>query len=165
MRCAYTFPVDDTSERRQGALGCGPYPDVETPHAMTKHTLGRDDSTTTLGDSAPREQERCSVCHRRLGNDIAYLDETGDVPEPRQSWMLCPTCNAAVRAEMERSPVQGPLRVRIAVGLVAAERSPDAVRRIRTGLRDDAWLPLLFWGFGIVMLLHLIVIALVALQH
>jgi hypothetical protein len=78
--------------------------------------------------------------------------------------MLCPDCNAAVSAELARSPVATPLRVRVAVGLVAAERSPQAVRKVRTGFREDAWLPFLFWTFGIAMVLHLIVIALIALH-
>lgn len=109
------------------------------------------------------DQLRCSVCTRRLRGSIAYLDETGDAPEPRQSWMLCPTCDAAVHAELERSPVQGPLRVRIAVGLVAAERSPHAWRVPRSGMRDDQWLTFLFWGFGIAMVIHLLVIAWIAM--
>jgi hypothetical protein len=105
---------------------------------------------------------RCSICTQRIRSDIVYLDETGNVPEPRQSWVLCPTCDAAVRAELERSPVQGPLRLRIAVGLVAAERSPHALHAPRAGLRDDAWLSLLFWVFGIAMVLHLFVIVWIA---
>jgi hypothetical protein len=109
------------------------------------------------------EQLRCSICTRRLRGSIAYLDETGDVPEPRQSWALCPMCDSAVRAELARSPVQGPLRVRIAVGLVAAERSPHAWRVPRSGLRDDQWLTFLFWGFGIAMVIHLMVIAWIAM--
>jgi hypothetical protein len=117
---------------------------------------------TLDGGPSSAEKPRCSICAKRLGKDIAYLDETGDVPEPRQSWVLCPACDQAVRAELERSPVMGPLRVRIAVGIVAAERSPTSIRRTKAGLNDDAWLHFLFWGFGIAMVLHLFVIAWIA---
>lgn len=121
-------------------------------------------SPPILTSSQPEKVEklRCSVCERRLGSNIAFLDETGDVPEPRQSWLLCSICDRAVKTELARSPVLGPLRVRIAVGMVAAERSPSAIRRIRTGLKDDTWLQVLFWGFGIVMLIHIFVIAWIA---
>jgi hypothetical protein len=107
---------------------------------------------------------RCDICQRQTGRDVAFLDETGDVPAPRHSWMLCPDCNSAVNDELARSPVATALRVRVAVGMVAAERSPHAVRKVRTGFREDAWLPFLFWTFGIAMVLHLIVIALIALH-
>jgi hypothetical protein len=112
-------------------------------------------------DAAPR-YVRCSICEHRVGGSVTYLEETGDVPDPRQSWTLCQTCAAAVRVEMERSPVLGALRVRIAVGLVAAERSPRAWRRPRSGMTDDAWLHFLFWGFGIAMFVHIVVIAWIA---
>jgi hypothetical protein len=113
-------------------------------------------------DDAGTKPARCSICEHRIGGSVTYLEETGDVPEPRQSWTLCPACAGAVRVEMERSPVLGALRVRIAVGLVAAERSPRAWRKPRSGMNDDAWLHFLFWGFGIAMFVHIIVIAWIA---
>lgn len=119
----------------------------------------------THADGIRLDALRCSICTQRIHRDIVYLDETGDVPAPRQSWVLCPDCDAAVRAELERSPVQGPLRFRIAVGLVAAERSPHAVHAPSAGLRDDAWLSFLFWVFGIAMVLHLFVIVWIASRH
>lgn len=138
------------------------------PHDAMKRMSSNDQLTTMSSqflNSSPAgkaEKLRCSVCTRRLGNDIAFLDETGDVPEPRQSWTLCPACDQSVKAELARSPVVGPLRVRIAVAMVAAERSPRAIRRVRTGLKDDAWLRMLFWGFGIAVLIHVFVITWVA---
>ncbi len=114
------------------------------------------------GTSERIESLRCSICGARLSREIAYLDETGDVPEPRRSWILCSACDSSVRDALARSPVEGPLRVRIAVGLVAAERSPSALRAPRTALGDGKWLAVLFWGFGIVMILHLLVIAWIA---
>lgn len=78
------------------------------------------------------------------------------------SWALCDACNTAVRDEMERSPVRGPLRLRVAVGLVATERTPQA-RRARIGqMSDQHWETLLFWAFLLFMLAHLVVIVIVA---
>lgn len=108
------------------------------------------------------ERVRCSICLRVLDGDMLFLDETGDVPPPRQSWVFCHDCDVAVRTELERSPVEGSLRVRIAVGLVASERSPRAIKRTRAGLRDDQWLHFLFWVFGIAMVVHIFVIAWIA---
>lgn len=119
----------------------------------------------TAGDSGGGERQgkpRCSICNRRLSDDIAFLDETGDVPEPRQSWMLCPACNEAVHIEMGHSPVQGPLRARIAVGVVAAERSPTSVHALAAGLREVNWLPILLWVFGIAMVAHLFLLVWIA---
>ncbi len=128
------------------------------------HPVGQHETPPPAEADLPGASPRCDICARRTGRDVAFLDETGDVPEPRRSWMLCPDCNSAVSAELARSPVATSLRVRVAVGIVAAERSPHAIRKVRTGFREDAWLPFLFWTFGIAMVLHLIVIALIALH-
>lgn len=105
---------------------------------------------------------RCSICQRRLGRAIHFLDETGDVPEPRMSWALCDACNTAVREQMTLSPVRGALRLRVAVGLVSTERTP-AARRARIGqLSDQHWEALLFWAFLLFMLGHLVLIVIVA---
>ncbi|HEX8997356.1 MAG TPA: hypothetical protein VF812_15115 [Ktedonobacterales bacterium] len=105
---------------------------------------------------------RCSICRRRLGRSIHFLDETGAVPEPRQSWALCDECNSAVREQVRLSPVRSDLRLRVAVGLVATERTPSA-RRARFGeLGDRRWEALLFWAFLLFMLAHLALIVFVA---
>ena len=104
----------------------------------------------------------CSICQRRLGRSIHFLDETGDVPEPRMSWAICDACNTAVREQMAQSPVRGALRLRVAVGLVATERTP-AARRARIGqLSDQHWETLLFWAFLLFMLGHLVLVVFVA---
>ncbi len=105
---------------------------------------------------------RCAICQRRLGRSIHFLEETGDVPAPRQSWALCDSCNDAVREQMRLSPVRGSLRLRVAIGLVATERTPSA-RRARFGqLTDQRWESLLFWAFLLFMLAHLALIVFIA---
>ncbi len=105
---------------------------------------------------------RCAICQRRLGNSIHFLEETGDVPEPRQSWALCDACNDAVREQMRLSPVRGSLRLRVAIGLVATERTPDARRSHFGELTDQRWEKLLFWAFLLFMLGHLALIVIIA---
>lgn len=130
------------------------------PSGAMDPTLARDPERA---DQAPA---RCSICERRLGRSIHFLDETGDVPEPRMSWALCDECNAAVRDQMERGPVRGALRLRVAVGIVSTERTPTA-RRARIGeMTDRRWEALLFWAFLLFMLGHLVLVVIVAsMQH
>lgn len=109
-----------------------------------------------------RAPTRCAICQRRLGDSIHFLEETGAVPEPRQSWALCGSCNDAVREQMRRSPIRGDLRLRVAVGLVATERAPTARRTHFGELSDRRWEALLFWLFLLAMLGHLALIVLVA---
>jgi hypothetical protein len=66
----------------------------------------------------------CAICLRRTAGDMFMLRECLDLAVPRQAWLLCWACFAAVIAELERSMLRTPLRIRIAVGMVAAERSP-----------------------------------------
>jgi len=105
---------------------------------------------------------RCQICARRLGNSLFFLEETGDVPLPRQSWVLCQACNDAVHEQMDISPIQSPVRLRVAVGLVATTRTP-AARRARFGqLSDESWLKVFLWLLPITMLVHLAVIVVIA---
>ncbi|HEX6544037.1 MAG TPA: hypothetical protein VF040_19945 [Ktedonobacterales bacterium] len=105
---------------------------------------------------------RCAICARRLGSAICYLEETGDVPPPRQSWMLCTTCNDAVKLQMAQAPVQSPLRLRVAIGVVSTERTPEARRARRGQLTDQTWFKVFFWGTIITMLVHLAIIVAIA---
>lgn len=84
------------------------------------------------------------------------------MPEPRLEWTLCGHCHDALLVEMRSSPIRSPLRLRIAMGLVAAERSPRAYRSIPSSMNDRAWIVVLAWGFGIAMLLHLVLIVMLA---
>ncbi len=63
---------------------------------------------------------------------------------------------------MRRSPVSSPLRLRIAMGLVAAERWPKAYRTHRPLLSDRRWVIFIAWGFVIAMLFHLMLIVMLA---
>lgn len=88
-----------------------------------------------------RSSARCAVCNRRAHDSMVALHESLapqslDVPGPCQSWLLCDGCAAAVASEIERSGLRTPLRTRIAVGMVAAERRPQ--RRL-TVLTGDYW--------------------------
>ena len=84
------------------------------------------------------------------------------MPEPRHSWTLCKSCYRALLSEMRRSPVSSPLRLRIALGLVAAERWPKAYRTHRPLLSDRRWVIFIAWGFVIAMLFHLMLIVMLA---
>lgn len=119
-------------------------------------------STLSLEAEEQSGALRCAICARRLGNAICYLEETGDVPPPRQSWMLCTTCNDAVKQQMALAPVRSPIRLRVAIGMVATERTPAARRARRGQLTDTSWYKLLFWAFLLAMLIHLALIVALA---
>ncbi len=113
-------------------------------------------------DTMARAPTRCAICRRRLGNSIYFLEETGAVPEPRQSWALCDSCNGAVREQLRQSPLRSDLRLRVAIGLVATERAPAARRAHFGELSDQRWEALLFWAFLLFMLAHLALVVVVA---
>ena len=103
---------------------------------------------------------RCSICMSFIWFNPITLKEPVGAPEPRQEWVLCKSCHAALLMEMRRSSIRSPARLRIAVGLVAAERSPKAYP-MSTHLgeqqefqREFAWIMRLLILFG---LLHLVI--------
>lgn len=108
------------------------------------------------------EALRCDICRKRLGQTISYLEETGDVPEPRQSWVLCEECSTAVHEQMNDAPLRSPLRLRVAVGIVSTERTPAARRAQRGQMSDSSWMKLFFWLFLITMIIHLAFIVAIA---
>ena len=105
---------------------------------------------------------RCSICERRMWNTFIPLIEPEDVPDLRQEWKLCKRCHQELLVQLRLSPVRTPLRLRIAMGLVAAERSPYTYAPTRKPLTDRSWIIIMAWGFGIAMLLHLILIVMLA---
>jgi len=109
-----------------------------------------------------RVNVRCSVCSRYAWFDAVPLMEPEGAPEPRLSWTLCKACYGLLLTEMRRSPVRSPMRLRIAMGLVAAERWPKAYRTSRPLLSDRRWIIFIAWGFVIAMLVHLMLIVMLA---
>jgi hypothetical protein len=106
---------------------------------------------------------RCAICSSRIWFAPVDLTEPESVPEPRLSWLLCKACYGAVLAEVRRSPIRSPLRLRIAMGIVASERWPQAYpSRIRTYLSDRKWIVFIGAGFAIAMILHLALIVMIA---
>lgn len=109
-----------------------------------------------------RPPVRCSICARHVWLNATHLIEPYGVPEPRQSWTLCNRCHTALLGEMERSPILSPLRLRIAMGIVAADRSPYVYAPTHKPISDRTWIIVMAWGFGIAMLLHLVLIVMLA---
>ena len=129
-------------------------------------TLGIDSVTPHWQDAQPEARHtrdiRCDICAHRVGKNICYVEETGDVPEPRGSWVLCAECNNAVHDELRRTPVRGATRVRVAVAMVSTERTPSARRANFGQMSDRAWFRLFFWLFLITMLVHLAIVVAIA---
>ncbi len=71
---------------------------------------------------------RCSICTSFIWFRPIALAEPIGAPEPRHAWVLCKPCHHELLVEMRRSSLSSPARLRIAMGLVAAERSPDAYK-------------------------------------
>ena len=94
--------------------------------------------------------------------DAVPIMEPAGVPDSRRQWILCRDCHVALLDEMRRSPVRSPLRLRIAMGLVAAERSPQVNQQSYRAMTDHTWIVVLAWGFGIAMVLHLVLIVMLA---
>jgi hypothetical protein len=110
-----------------------------------------------------RTGARCSICTRYVWFNPMQMTEPQDAPEPRLSWTLCKQCHAAVMAEMNTSRVRSPLRLRIAMGMVASERWPLAYStRMRAYISDRRWIVFLAVGFMTAMIIHLILIVMVA---
>ena len=125
------------------------------------------DPTATLRGNKPRLSRkrvitRCSICECRTWYHSIPLIEPENVPDPRQEWILCKHCHQELLVQLRLSPIQTPLRLRIAIGLVAAERSPYAYAPKPRPLSDRSWIIIMAWGFGIAMLLHLLLIVMLA---
>ena len=121
-------------------------------------TLRRDNSRRP----GKRGRARCSICRRRAWFRAISLMEPEGVPGPREEWTLCQRCHKALLVQMRLSPIRTPLRLRIAIGLVAAERSPYIYAPTRRPLSDRTWIIIMAWGFAIAMVLHLVLIVMLA---
>jgi hypothetical protein len=104
---------------------------------------------------------RCSICTSFIWFHPIALNEPVGAPEPRQEWVLCKSCHEALLVEMRRSSIRSPARLRIAMGLVAAERSPKAyhmsthILEQREFQREFAWVMRFLILFA---LLHLVIL-------
>jgi hypothetical protein len=144
-------------------------------HAANRHVPGKDSRQAIMipGNdvTAPNRQEagskkrwlkptRCSICRSPIWFYPIALKEPYGAPEPRREWVLCKYCHEALLVEMHRSPIRSSSRLRIAMGLVAAERSPEAYNS-STHIRDQhafAWIMWLLFLFGILHLVLFVVI-------
>ena len=103
---------------------------------------------------------RCSICTSFIWFHPIALKEPAGAPEPRQEWVLCKPCHEALLLEMRRASLPSPMRLRIAMGLVAAERSPAAyqlsspVHEQQAFQREFAWV---IWFMVLFTLLHLVI--------
>jgi hypothetical protein len=110
---------------------------------------GNDVTVTARGEAVQRgrwyKRIHCSICMSFIWFHPITLKEAVGAPEPRYEWVLCKTCHKALLVEMRRSSIRSPARLRIAVGLVAAERSPKAyiistrAREQREFQREFTW--------------------------
>ncbi|HLY31777.1 MAG TPA: hypothetical protein VKQ36_12180 [Ktedonobacterales bacterium] len=126
---------------------------------------------------------RCSICTHRLGKTLFQIDDTLDLGTSdssgapaddapfaaafrRQSWFLCKECYMDVEREVRRAELQTPFRVRVAIGLVASERSPQLRPRIWEGRywnndkHVEAWL---WWMIIVVAFGHMVVFIIIML--
>lgn len=126
---------------------------------------GNDLTIATRRDTVQKARRprpiRCSICTGAIWFRPIALKEPPGAPEPRRAWVLCRTCHETLLTYMHLSPVRSPLRLRIALGLVAAERSPDAYG-VSSRLRDQRRFVAIAWVLLIAMVLHLVVIVLLA---
>lgn len=73
---------------------------------------------------------RCAICLRRQREPLRLLvadGPVGDDQEPEietSTWLTCAGCAEAIEGEITRAGLQTPHRVRVAVGLIAAQRNP-----------------------------------------
>jgi hypothetical protein len=123
--------------------------------------VGRESDVTRR--ARRRTNERCSICTSRIWFDPTFVTEPEGVPEPRRSWVLCRECYQALVVEMRRSPVRSPLRLRIAVGLVAADRWPQSRSSSYFTIGDRRKILFIVWTFIIAMIVHLALIVYIAM--
>ncbi|HVU67546.1 MAG TPA: hypothetical protein VHD63_10475 [Ktedonobacteraceae bacterium] len=120
---------------------------------------GNDVTVASKRDTGARRRwhkpTRCSICKNIIWFYPIALREPLGAPEPRQQWQLCKACHEALLMEMHRSPLRSPTRLRIAMGLVAAERSPDAYNT-SSHIREQREFAVIMWLLFAFGLLHLV---------
>ena len=105
---------------------------------------------------------RCSICTRFIWFRPIAIKESDEAPEPRHEWVLCTPCHQALLIEMRRSSIRSAARLRIAMGLVAADRSPHAYT-LSTPMKEQQEFQREFaWGIGLLIffaLFHVVIFA------
>ncbi len=136
-----------------------------------KEAMRKNDALMSERDEGSRRSRkriaaRCSVCNSRVFFHSIRLMEPEGVPEPRLTWTLCRACYHVLLEEIRRSPIKSPLRLRIAIGLVASDRWPQAYpTRVRTYISDRRWIIFIAGGCIVAMLLHLALIVAISGMH
>lgn len=103
---------------------------------------------------------RCSICTSFIWFYPIVLEEAVEAPEPRHDWVLCKPCHEALLVELRRSTIRSAMRLRIAMGLVAAERSPKAYSTSTRSPEQEAFQREFTWFKWLVIffaLLHLVI--------
>lgn len=126
---------------------------------------GNDDWTVTTRRSTGQRESwykpiRCSICTSFIWFHPIALQEPAEAPEPRHEWVLCKRCHETLLMEMQRSSIRSPARLRIAIGLVAAERSPTAYKRSTLTREQSEFQREFVWFVRLVVLfalLHLVI--------
>lgn len=105
----------------------------------------------------------CSICNNRIWFGPIRIREPESVPQPRLAWVLCKECHGALLDEVRRSPISSPLRLRIAVGIIAAERWPHGYpTKIQQIAGDRRLVIFIAMSFIVAMVLHLALIVIIA---
>ena len=110
---------------------------------------------------------RCAICDRRSSGPLYRVVESIPLDDDPHSWLLCVDCAAAVRQEVERADLGTPLRVRIAVGIVALQRRPRHYHfwneQFWEQLDDAAETKIVEWFiFGLVIFKTLVIVLVIA---
>ena len=110
---------------------------------------------------------RCAICDRRSSGPLYHVMENIPLDDEPRSWLLCADCAAAVRQEVERADLGTPLRVRIAVGIVALQRRPHHYhfwnKQFWEELDDAAETKIMEWFiFGLVIFKTLVIVLVIA---
>ena len=113
-----------------------------------------------------RSASYCSICNNRIWFGPIRIREPEGVPQPRLAWVLCKECHGELLDEVRRSPIRTPLRLRIAVGIVAAERWPHGYpTKTQQAASDRRLVLFIAISFIVAMLLHLVLIVMIAGLH
>jgi hypothetical protein len=98
---------------------------------------------------------RCAICIDFIWRPIV-LKEPVEAPEPRHEWLLCSYCFKALLNQMHRAPLSSPVRLRVAMGLLAAERSPYTYYLAQPNAFQREF-SLFVWAMVLFALFHLVI--------